>query len=61
MHIDIACMAKDRLIEHKEVAIKREEMDEKDMATKLSWMPITLPKQNCKPRKLMRCAVTIRR
>jgi hypothetical protein len=54
-------MAKDSLIEHKEVAIKCEEMDEKDMGTKLSWMPITLPKQKCKPRKLMRCAVTIRR
>jgi len=61
VHIDIACMAKDSLIEHKEVEIKCEEMDEKDMATKLSWMPIMLPKQKCKPRKLTRCAVTIRR
>jgi hypothetical protein len=54
-------MAKDSFIEHKEVAIKCEDMDEKGMATKLSRMPITLPKQKCKPRKLMRCAVTIRR
>jgi hypothetical protein len=54
-------MAKDNLIEHKEVAIKCEEMDEKDMATKLSLMPITLPKQKCKPRKLMRCAIAIRK
>jgi len=61
MHIDIACMTKDSLIEHKEVAIKREEMDEKDMVTKLSWMPITFPKQKCKPRKLMKCVVIIRR
>ncbi len=61
MHIDITCMAKDNLIEHKEVAIKCEEMDEKDMATKLSLMPITLPKQKCKPRKLMRCAIAIRK
>jgi hypothetical protein len=28
VHIDIACMAKDILIEHKEVTIKCEEMDE---------------------------------
>jgi len=54
-------MAKDSCIEHKEVEIKCKEMDEKDMAIKLSWMPIMLQKQKCKPRKLMRCVVIIRR